>query len=953
VTDIAQPAIAPSVALPAQPYPGLRPFDPDEHRIFFGREEMVDTVIDGLATKNLVVVHGASGSGKSSLVRAGVLPWLAIQQSGRRNWLTGIRRPAGGPLRNLAAVLAELLGAPPGSDEATNAAWSWHMRLALGPAVLSDIEAALSARGASLCLLIDQFEELFRYAKQQSREEAELLTQLLCSLSRQENPAPHLFVILTMRSDYLGECARFEGFAETVNVCQYLLPQLDDFGILRAVHEPATLYGGTVEPAVGDRLLFTARREEDALPVLQHALMQACAYARKRHGSGEGWTVTLADLQTIEGKHGALSQHADEVLAEFSVGDPVRLKAVEYLFRRLTELDAEGRIIRCPCRFGDLVAVASGDRTGVSAVIQAFRAAGRNFLTSNPPDLFDDDTEIDVSHEALLRRWRRLSDPTRDPVRNEPVGWVLREFEDGQRWRALAVLARVFRHDENATLSPATTEAYEAWWPEHTAAWAARYAHTKTQGLEEEEYRDVEQLWQASKKALELQRTRLKPEQRTDTEQVALLLQGVGRWNLWRKENPDIPPDFQRTNFTGANLAGVNLSKANLVWTNLTDANLTEANLQSADLSAATLCRANLSSANISGGDFTRADLQGAKLRQTILRTALLRQANLTEADLTGADLSGAHLHEANLTQADLGRANLNRANLAYADLSGANLIEADLSQADLSEAKLTEANLRGADLSGANLARADLGRANLNGANLTQANLNVTNLVEADLANADLTGCRVYGASAWGLKLSDETRQRNLIITRENEPEVTVDNIEVAQFIFLLLNNEKIRSVIDPISSKCVLLLGRFTEDRMEILERLREKLRTLGYVPIVFNFDKPETKSFTETIRLLANLSHFAIVDITNPRSMPLELHTIVPDYMIPFVPILQKGETPFAMFVDLQIKYDWVLPLVIYSSLDRLLQKFEDVIVRRAEAKFNEILARRANKLGIRDL
>jgi hypothetical protein len=91
----------------------LRPFDPDEHRIFFGREEMVDTVIDGLATRNLVVVHGASGSGKSSLVRAGVLPWLAIQQSNRRNWLTGIRRPAGGPLRNLAAVLAELLGAPP------------------------------------------------------------------------------------------------------------------------------------------------------------------------------------------------------------------------------------------------------------------------------------------------------------------------------------------------------------------------------------------------------------------------------------------------------------------------------------------------------------------------------------------------------------------------------------------------------------------------------------------------------------------------------------------------------------------------------------------------------------------------------------------------------------------------------------------------------------------------
>src|SRR5262249_47315203 len=280
----------------------------------------------------------------------------------------------------------------------------------------------------------------------------------------------------------------------------------------RAIHEPATLYGGTIEPAVGDRLLFTAKREEDALPVLQHALMRASAYARERHGSGEGWTVTVADLQAIEGKHGALSHHADEVLAEFSVGDPVRLKAVESLFRRLTGLDAEGRIIRHPCLFADLVAVASGDRAGVVASIQAFQAPGRNFLTSNPPGLFEDDTEIDVSHEALIRRWRRLSDATRD-VTNEPVGWVWREFEDGQLWRALAVQARMFRDDKSksATLSPATTEAYETWWPEHTAAWAARYARSKMLALEE--YRDVEELWQASKKGLELQRTRLKPEQ--------------------------------------------------------------------------------------------------------------------------------------------------------------------------------------------------------------------------------------------------------------------------------------------------------------------------------------------------------------------------------------------------------------------------------------------------------
>jgi hypothetical protein len=149
------------------------------------------------------------------------------------------------------------------------------------------------------------------------------------------------------------------------------------------------------------------------------------------------------------------------------------------------------------------------------------------------------------------------------------------------------------------------------------------------------------------------------------------------------------------------------------------------------------------------------------------------------------------------------------------------------------------------------------------------------------------------------------------------------------------------------------VLLLGRFTEGRMVVLERLRDKLRDLNFVPMVFNFDKPETKDFTETVRLLASMSKFVVVDITNPRSTPLELQATVPDYMVPFAPILQKGEEPFAMFVDLQNKYDWVLkPVVRYSSVDRLMEVLEDKVVRRAEAKFNKLLARRTKKLRVED-
>src|SRR5262249_12262587 len=176
-------------------------------------------------------------------------------------------------------------------------------------------------------------------------------------------------------------------------------------------------------------------------------------------------------------------------------------------------------------------------------------------------------------------------------------------------------------------------------------------------------------------------------------------------------------------------------------------------------------------------------------------------------------------------------------------------------------------------DLTEANLSEANLVGVNLIGANLREADLRAAILLGSDLTAADLTGCSIYGVSAWGLKL-ERTKQQNLVINRPQEPTVTVDNIEIAQFIYLLLHNEKIRDVIDTIGKKGVLLLGRFTEGRMVILERLREKLRDLGFVPMVFNFDKPETKDFTETVRLLANLSKFVIVDITNPRSAPLEL-------------------------------------------------------------------------------
>ena len=222
--------------------------------------------------------------------------------------------------------------------------------------------------------------------------------------------------------------------------------------------------------------------------------------------------------------------------------------------------------------------------------------------------------------------------------------------------------------------------------------------------------------------------------------------------------------------------------------------------------------------------------------------------------------------------------------------------------------------------------------------------------LVEANLTGADLTGCRVYGVSAWNVKLSKDTKQQDLVITDRGEPEVTVDNIEVAQFVYLLLHNEKIRDVIDTVARKGVLLLGRFTEGRMAILDRLREELRKRGYVPIVFNFDKPETKDFTETVRLLAGLSKFVIADLTSPKSAPYELGAIVSQTMTPFQPIIAADETPFSMLQDLSINHpDRVFKTIHYSSVDALIGSLDEKIIRPAEARFVELQRRKAETMG----
>jgi hypothetical protein len=201
---------------------------------------------------------------------------------------------------------------------------------------------------------------------------------------------------------------------------------------------------------------------------------------------------------------------------------------------------------------------------------------------------------------------------------------------------------------------------------------------------------------------------------------------------------------------------------------------------------------------------------------------------------------------------------------------------------------------------------------------------------------------------SAWDITLTGAV-QSDLIITPPAEPDIRVDDLKVAQFIYLLLNNVEIRNVIDTIGAKGVLILGRFTNERKTVLDAIRDKLREMGFVPMMFDFDRPTQRDFTETIKTLAGLSRFIIADITNPKASPLELQATVPDYMIPLVPIIQEQEEPFAMFRDLRQKYgEWVLDVLEYDSVSNLLRVFQHAVVSPALARANELVVKRAQAI-----
>jgi len=469
------------------PFPGLRPFWEEEEHLFFGRELQVDAMVDKLAQRRFLAVVGTSGSGKSSLVNCGLRPALhqGRMASAGTSWRMAQFRPGNHPLAALAEALAEdgvlfsnfeERGLPLLEIIDTT--------LRLSKRGLIDIyEQAALAKDVKLLVVVDQFEELFRYRQLAGgpraggsqadglqadghgfSEEATAFVKLLLELQEQQD-CP-IFVVLTMRSDFLGDCTQFAGLAEAINAGLYLVPRLTPEQRRAAIVNPIRVQGAEIEPVLATRLVNDVGDNPDQLSILQHALNRTWANWQQEGGKGP---LALRHYEAIGTMAHALDTHAEEAYAELAgTGqEPSRRQHLcEKLFQALTDKATDGRGVRRPTTLATLCALMEATQAELQEVIEVFRHPSRSFLMPPAGEQLTAEKVIDISHESLMRVWERLK------------RWVEQEAEAAQIYRRLAQSASLHTRGEASTLRDPELTIYRNWQQKRqpNKAWAERYA---------------------------------------------------------------------------------------------------------------------------------------------------------------------------------------------------------------------------------------------------------------------------------------------------------------------------------------------------------------------------------------------------------------------------------------------------------------------------------------------
>jgi len=447
------------------PFPGLRPFTIDECHLFFGREGQVDEILVKLAKNRFVSVMGYSGSGKSSLMYCGLIPVLYggfVTETGP-GWHVIVSRPATSPVRTLAASIAKHLVAIGRIEESDRQVHESILSSVLrsSPEGLVEVCRYLQQNGdENVFLLVDQFEELLRLKNSGSDEdsnEAQIYVNLILTAIKQR--AVPIYVSITMRSDFIGDCAVFPGLTKLINHSNYLVPQMTREQKRMIIEGPVGVGGGKISDRLVRKLLNEVGDNQDQLPILQHALMRTWDYWIETREPGE--PIDIRHYQAVGRMSEALSLHANEAFDELTT----RQKEIaEVLFKNITEKNQETQMRR-PGKLSVIARLAEASESDVIEVVENFRKSGRSLLMPGVGVPLHGDSMIELSHESLMRIWKRLNQ------------WVEEEFESAQMYKRLSDAAGMYQIGKTGLWRPPDLQLALNWQKKQrpTREWAQRY----------------------------------------------------------------------------------------------------------------------------------------------------------------------------------------------------------------------------------------------------------------------------------------------------------------------------------------------------------------------------------------------------------------------------------------------------------------------------------------------
>jgi len=677
------------------PYRGLSAFREEDKDLFFGREKFVQQLVEAVKEHPLVPVIGASGSGKSSVVLAGLIPRLRAEGT----WLIESFRPQSQPFYGLASALVRVHYPELNKNKRDEQISNLFERMQGNRKLWQEITDILKKNpGKRLLLVIDQFEELYAF---NTKDQQKLVTKdqqkIVDALLEAIKENPRLKLVLTIRTDFLDYIINYPSFKEVAlkqDTPQYLgqMNEQEIKSVIEVTDDHRTEKIVRLEDGLTDTILNDVKQEPGNLPLLEFALTQLWE-------ENQGGILTHQAYQKIGGVRKALANHADAIYHNL---DEKEKKQLQQIFVRLARLGEKRDVAEEEKRQTQQSFVATDTRqlaTRSEIGKDNWRLVRK--LAGVDPDIpdrekklpllvtgWDEKTEestVEVVHEALIREWERLQKWIDDD----------RTFLTWQN--RLRISIAEWNKGEGKLLQDKPLVIAEDWLQNREA------------DLTDEQQKYIRQSLALREKEIKERESQQKRNTVIQTTAICLGIVGIilivllnrthiiKAWIICQKKH------LAERNLANYYLPGIDLSTANL-----SKANLSESHLVKANLSGANLQGANLVKTFIQGADFSKADLSKADLLESNLQEANLSGANFQGASLVKTFIQGADFSKADLSKADLLKSNLQEANLSGANFQGASLVkthmvQAHLQETNLSQADLSEANMDGADLSGAN----------------------------------------------------------------------------------------------------------------------------------------------------------------------------------------------------------------------------------------------------------